>query len=341
MVRCDGGPDVGLGHVVRCLALADALRDAHGCRVRFLVRKGPVAKSIILKAGYLVSEPADGLDEETWIRQVIERECPAALLMDFRAGLSPLAVERWRRRGILMISIDDPEYKRVACDLLFFPPIPQVDYLDWSGFTGELYVGWEWVVLREQFGTIGRVRKVNSQPLVLVTMGGSDPEGLTLKAVKALDSMHDAFNVVVILGAAFCHKQKLQEILSRTRRGFEVRSNVTNMAEVMAETDLAVASFAVTAYELAAMRVPGVYLCLSEDHALSASAFSKAGIALVLGVFATVTQQALADGIRYLLNDSAARCTMAQRCAELVDGRGAQRTAQVIAKRLQARNAKT
>ena len=59
------------------------------------------------------------------------------------------------------------------------------------GHTGQLHVGWEWVLLRREFAQ--RPSQLpHERPLVLVTMGGSDPAGLTLKAVSALDLLDEA-----------------------------------------------------------------------------------------------------------------------------------------------------
>ena len=128
----------------------------------------------------------------------------------------------------------------------------------------------------------------SSIPKVLVTMGGSDPQGMTIKAVKALEMLEENFEAVVVLGAEFQHKEELNDLLSDCKHHFNVRENVKNMAEIMAQSDFAVASFGVTAYKLAAMGVPAIYMCLTEDHAKSASVFVEKGMAVSLGVFTHV-----------------------------------------------------
>lgn len=334
MIRCDGAPDIGLGHVVRCIALAGELRDEK-CDVRFLIRRGPVAVQMTEAAGFSVEQPKNETDRD-WISRAIAEHNAGALVMDFRDGLSPEAVRQWRRQGVLTATIDDPEEKRLACDLVFSPPVPQVRRCSWEGFTGELHAGWGWVLLRKQFAGVKRPSGTNARPVVLVTMGGSDPAGLTLKAVQALDALEDDFETIIILGGAFCHDGELEKILREARRRFEIRRNVSNMAEVMARADLAVASFCVTAYELAAVGVPGIYLCLSEDHAQSATEFTTSGMGISLGVYTHVSQASLVQAVRSLLGDPEARREMSSRCRQFADGRGAQRVARLLAERIQA-----
>ena len=230
--------------------------------------------------------------------------------------------------------IDDAGDRRLEADLAFYPPVPQVKRMNWDGFTGALHVGWEWAPLRREFSEPVE-REPHDTPKVLVTMGGSDPAGMTLKAVAALDGLAEDFDTVVILGAAFSHDDALQEILAGTRRRFDIRRNVADMRGLMVRADLAVASFGVTAYELAAMGVPTVYLCLTSDHAESASALVDAGMAVSLGVHENVSTEDLAESVRSLLTDPDRRERMSQSARKKVDGRGAQNIAREIVGRME------
>ncbi|MBW1613303.1 MAG: hypothetical protein JRJ57_04875, partial [Deltaproteobacteria bacterium] len=74
------------------------------------------------------------------------------LILDVRDGLSKSVLRNIKQKfDIKIVTIDDPEDKRLEADLAFYPPVPQVKRIDWTGFTGELYVGWEWVILRREF----------------------------------------------------------------------------------------------------------------------------------------------------------------------------------------------
>ncbi|MFO1487482.1 MAG: hypothetical protein U1F65_03295 [Verrucomicrobiota bacterium] len=337
LIRCDGAPDIGLGHIVRCIALADELRDTEHCRVRFLTRRGDIAFQLLQNSRHEAIKPATaGEADDQWISRVISEDKADVLVMDFRDPLAPEAVRTWRRQGVLTATIDDPEDKRVACDLVFSPPVPQVRRMSWAGFDGQLLAGWEWALLRRQFASVPAPAK-RSRLTVLVTMGGSDPAGLTLKAVEAIESLPEDFHTILIVGGAFCHNEALEKQLSRARRTFEIRRNVANMAEVMRETDLAVASFCVTAYELATVGVPGIYLSLSADHAEAAEAFVDAGIGISLGVHTQVTPAQIAAQLKNFLNDAALREAMSRKGRGLLNGRGAQSIARKIVETFQTR----
>jgi spore coat polysaccharide biosynthesis predicted glycosyltransferase SpsG len=169
---------------------------------------------------------------------------------------------------------------------------------------------------------------------LLVTMGGSDPAGLTLQAVRALELLDSEFETTVVLGPGFAHHDALNHLLGRTQRRFLLRQALSDFPSVMARADLALCSFGVTAYELAAAGVPAIYLCLTPDHAESASALAEAGMGVSLGVFRTVTDNQLAATVRELLEDRSQRERMRNRARQCVDGLGAARVANALANHL-------
>jgi spore coat polysaccharide biosynthesis predicted glycosyltransferase SpsG len=326
---------MGLGHVVRCLALADELHENHGVAVSFAMRASPLASEMVKRRSYPILQSPDGavFDQEAWLRECILKSGAQILVVDVRDDLSKGALNALAGKGTVIAALDDLSDRRWAADLAFYPPVPQVSRVDWSGFRGRLCVGWEWIVLRFQFAESFPPR-YNSKCSLLIAMGGSDPAGLTLKAVRAVDNLDgavaDDFESVIIVGAGFCHRQALGDLLGRTRRPFTVREDVSEMSAAMAHADLAVCSFGMTSYELAAMGVPAVCVCLTEDHAASASALVAAGMAISVGVDDQDTETRLAAAVEGLLVDTNARAQMSARARELVDGRGASRIAELL-----------
>jgi len=337
LFRCDGDDQVGLGHVVRCLALADELREKHGCGVIFALASGEPGRALVREAGFPLLIPSAEEDEASWLNAVIARQGPDILVLDIRSDLQPEQVRSWRQGGVLVATIDDPSERRREADLAFYPPVPQVEQHNRNGFSGELHVGWEWVILRRAFvGATGAA--ANTSPRVLVTMGGSDPAGLTLQALQELDALEEPFDTVVVLGSAFTRDAELDRFLLKARRAYRVERNVRDMAALMRQVDLAVASFGVTAYELAAIGVPAVYLCLTEDHVVSASTFVEEGIAWCCGEFRECAQGQIAAAVHDLLQNPERRREMGQRAQALVDGLGASRIAATLIDRSLARH---
>ena len=336
LFRCDGWPEIGFGHVVRCLALADELQDVHGCKVAFAMAKATAGCSMAEARGYLVltaDREALSRDYAGWLSTSVDEVKAEVLILDIRDGLPINAVSALKEKGIVIATIDDPSDRRLLADLAFYPPVPQVLRMDWTDFSGRLYAGWQWVIMRREFSHFIR-RERHENPLILVTMGGSDPYGLTLKAVKALDLLDGDFKSLVLLGPGFLHQKALDDLVSKTRRKFHLLRDVKNIPDLMSQVDIALGSFGVTAYELAAMGVPGIFMCLTEDHAESASVFVEAGMGECVGLHDHVSAEMLSSAIRRLMENRSRWEEMSTACMKNVDGRGARRVADKIMGRI-------
>lgn len=334
VIRCDAAPQLGFGHLVRSLALANALRD-RGIHVVFAIVQGPEALRMVQTRGFRAVSPPSMVgswSEDAWFEDVLRREQPHAVVLDVRGGLSVDTVSRVHQRGVLVVDVDDPSDRRLAADLAFYPPVPQVRAMDWTRFEGTLHAGWEWIILRPEFARHRRAERAApaSQARVLVTMGGSDPFGLTLKAVAALELVTGGSETEIVVGPGFMHSDALSAAVARSRRAYVVTRDPSDVAAVMERADLALGSFGVTAYELAAVGVPAIYLSISPDHAESARALTDISAAVSLGVHDGVEVAKFAAAIQHLLDDPAKRLDMQRRAQGAMDGMGTERVADAI-----------
>ena len=339
LFRCEASPEIGMGHLIRCLALADELDTAHGCQVSFAMNLDATGLALVRKEGYPLHTPgtSTGPLRDSWLEGVLREVDPEVLILDVRNGPSTELLSNARAQGRLIVTIDDPESKRLAADLAFYPGTPQAHRLDWSGFAGRLFAAPEWAILRRHFRA--NTAKCDHKPLrILITSGGSDPAGLALKAVRAVDRVKEDLEPALMLGAAFCHLGALQELLTGTRKDFRIHTDPADVAGLMSQSDLAVASFGVTAYELAALGVPTVYSCLSDDHSASASVLDSLGVGINTGVHtAAASQDLLTEKISLLVRDRRLRNRMSETATATFDALGASRIGNQIVSRLAQR----
>jgi len=333
ILRCDGGASLGFGHVRRCLAVARKLRDREGLGVRFAVMKDNTAMDAIRNEGFPVDVAPDGVTEIDWMLDLAGVYQPKAWLLDVRTGLTPHSVLRLRATNTLVVALDDGTARRLMADASFYPPVPQVFGLDWSLAEREPNVGWEWVALGQD-NLPPRTQNAGT-PHILVSMGGSDPHGLTLPAVKALASIRRNVNVTVVIGPSV--SADAEAAVRREAPGFKVVRNPENLGDIMATADVALVTFGVTAYELAAIGVPAIYICLNEDHAESASAFVRAGMGVSLGLAASLEPHDMSDSVVDLLDDPDLCRSMSAAGRMNLDGRGATRIAAALTRLIQER----
>lgn len=334
LIRCDGGGELGLGHVMRALAVAKQLRDTHGFGVRFAMRTHLAANAIVANHGFAVDHWPPGQDEAVWLDGLSTRWSSVCVIFDTRVPGGAGAVAAMRRAGRLTAVIDDSSDRRLETDLAFYPPVPQAAALEWRGARTQRVTGWDWAVLAA--APLGRrPRSANERLNVLITMGGSDPRRQTLTAARAACAVIGTHSLTVALGPDISDRTQLLKDLAHLPGPISIVQDTDDLRPLMAKADVAIATFGVTAYELAAHGVPALYLSLTPDHALSARAFVEAGLGRLIGP-AGCGEAAMSEALRDLLACNATRLEMSAAGLRLVDGRGAARIAAMIAERLQA-----
>lgn len=326
LIRCDGGGKFGYGHVKRMIALARALRDRESIGVLFALNGTPDAVLPIRRAGF----EAVMIDRNDDLAALIGKHAPDLLLLDGRDGPSRSELEALRQDIPIVAVIDDGSDTRLAADFAYYPPVPQARALDWTGARTVPRIGWEWSLLGLN-PHLTPVHAMSARPTLLVAMGGSDPQGLTLRAAQALAPLDTTFRIRFVIGTGMADAAKVAAQLVSLEDSYETVEGADDLAVEYASADLAICAFGVTAYELAAFGVPAIYLGLTEDHARSASAFEAAGMGRSLGVASQVSDGDILAAVKALMNDSVRRREMRSAGFATLDGNGAARIAADLA----------
>jgi spore coat polysaccharide biosynthesis protein SpsF len=251
---------------------------------------------------------------------------PDLLLLDGREGPSRAELEKLKRYIAVTAVIDDGHERRLAADYAYYPPVPGARALDWSGSQTLPRLGWEWALLGLNPNLV-RAHVTAPRPTLLVTMGGSDPHGLTLRMAKALAELDQVYRIRFVIGAGMKDASTVARGLVALKKNYETVEGADDLSIEYASADMALCAFGVTAYELAACGVPAIYLGLTGDHAASASAFADAGMGISLGLADKVSDAEIARTVQWLLNKPQARREMRKQGLTLLDGQGAVRIA--------------
>lgn len=331
LIRCDGGGDYGFGHVKRMITLARALRDREGIGVFFAVN-GPEAALIPIRHAGFEAEHLSG--PRAPLKGIVAD--PALCILDCRDGPTREEVATFAADGPLTAVVDDISDRRLAADVAYFPPVPQAMRLSWGGSHCAPKIGWQWALLGlPATGDIPHGQR--PRPTLLISMGGSDPFCLTLRAAHALKFLDPVFRARFVIGPGLKNGDTIARQITALCDHFETIEGADDLVTEYASADLALASFGVTAYELAAYGVPAIYIAISPDHLESASAFEKAGMGLALGTSERVSDEQMAKAVWSLMGDAARRRQMRSAGLMNIDGGAAARIAQDLAQALTAR----
>lgn len=339
LIRCDGGGKFGYGHVKRMVALARSLRDREGIGALFAINGSEDASAVARDAGFEVATTNAEYDAQI-LRGLVDTRKPDLLICDMREGIGRDALAGLARDVPLVAVNDDGDARRLAAHVAYYPPVPQVRRLHWTDSTCTPKIGWQWALLG-----LGRAAaaapQTNTRPRLLVTMGGSDPLGLTLRCAHALRLLDPVFRARFVIGPGTANAAQVAKQIVTLSPNYDTLEGAADLATEYANCDVALAAFGVTAYELAAYGVPALYLGLTNDHAASASAFENAGMGLSLGVAERVDDEDIAQAVWNLLNDAPRRREMRSAGLMTIDGEGAARMAHDLAEMLAQKRAQT
>lgn len=343
LIRCDGGGILGFGHVKRSLTLARALRDREGLGVVFALNGEEEAAIVLRQAGFeTIVLPR--ISQTNAFMALVAAKQPDIVIADVRTNLSRDMLARIGAKVPVVAVIDDGTDRRLAATHAYYPPVPQVESFSWKGAKTVVRSGWEWALLGfdPSRAAAPSVPRDPARPTLLVSMGGSDPLELTRLASRALLKITAPFRARFVIGPGFRNASALAREIEIMSPNFETVQGLSDLKNEFAAADLALIAFGVTAYELAALGVPALYLALSQDHASSASSFEKAGMGAVLGLSRVVRVDDIARATWQFLQDEDRRRDMRAVGLTMIDGKAGERIAADLAQALaEARGATT
>jgi UDP-2,4-diacetamido-2,4,6-trideoxy-beta-L-altropyranose hydrolase len=328
VVRTDAGVAIGLGHAMRCLALAQALTDTAGGRAVFLMAEAPAA--FVARAGAVIDldeAPGTGADAE---RTVAHARSVGAdwVVVDgyhFDGGYQRALVDA----GLQVLALDDHGHAgRYAAQLVLNQNLgaqPET-YADREPYT-RLLLGPRYVLLRREFRLLvpaGRPVAERARR-VLVTLGGSDPDNVSARVLEALAQVPGPLEIQVLVGGANPHRDALERAAAAAGHQVELVADARDVPARMAWADLAVAAPGGSAWELARVGTPQVSIVLADNQRPAGAALAAAGLASVLGWHADVGEDAIAAAVTELAGDHARRAELVARGRALIDGRGPER----------------
>ena len=329
LFRVDGSTGMGLGHVYRSLAIADALRELSRADIAFLMSADhPEGLITVSRRGYPVRVVGDG-SLENYLEHI--RDFSPAILINDLPTVEAAYMKALSHVGATTVNlVDTPEdletaehYEQVIVSVM------NQDRETPEGF----YAGPAYAILREQFR--GRVKELRETPrTVLLSFGGSDPQGLTLKAARALEGLDAGIDIVAVAGAAFSYRRELAALLPTLRRPLRVIDDAGgHISELMLDADVMVGSGGMSVYEIAALGTPGIILGQNVREDRRMREFSRHGTVAYLGLGSEVAEAEIAGAVDALLADAPRRRVMSERGRALVDGLGASRAAEAVLER--------
>lgn len=330
-IRADANSQIGTGHVMRCLAIAQAWLDQGGEAVFLMHNPGTSLKDRVERAGCRVlemsSEPGSRVDAEQTSRLAGEHQAEWLVVDGYQFGAE--YQDLVKASGLRLLFLDDCGHAgRYSADLVLNHNLHAAEslYRDRAPDT-ELLLGPRYALLRREFLSwrewTREIREDVRQ--VLVTLGGSDPDNMTEQVIRALSLVDmNGMKATVLIGASNPRHSDLRKAAAGLAGVFLVE-NALNMAELIAEADVAVSGAGSTCWELCFLGLPSLLIDLAENQRPVSRELERLGVAVDLGGSEEVSPEKIADELSRLMRSPGRRAAMSACGRGLIDGAGAAR----------------
>ena len=346
--RADASIQIGTGHVMRCLTLANELtRQGHECWFVCRDHPGNLGNLIASQGHGLTLLPAPvthfpkgkgtaSEDYALWLG--VPWQDDAGQSLEVLSPLKPdwLVVDhyaldvKWEHYlsaavGRIMV-IDDLANRSHKCELLLDQTYGRSrdDYKALLPLDTTILCGSEYALLRTEFAewrgySLAR-RNSNSLKNVLITMGGADKDnftGMVLEALTLSELPRDC-KLTVVMGKTAPWIDSVKKLAQSLVWETEVLIGVANMAELMAESDLAIGAAGSTTWERCCLGLPTITVVLAENQKYIAEHLSKSGTCV------SIVCNDMPPAIEKVLNTEKFR-DLSLRSSAICDGKGVDR----------------
>jgi UDP-2,4-diacetamido-2,4,6-trideoxy-beta-L-altropyranose hydrolase len=296
--RVDASSQIGTGHFMRCLTLAEALKK-NGADISFVSRHLSIYLSdmliskgieLILLNAHDIDASIDELSHASWLGVSQEQDAQEAVkslscqVYDWMVVDHYALDVRWEnivRPNVKKIMvIDDLADRHHDCDILLdqnYYSDMQTRYNGKVPSHSQLLLGPNYALLREEFRALRKQLKVRNGKVkkVLVFFGGVDADNYTFQAIEALAEVNAGLQVDVVIGAQHPFKQMIEHAC--TKHGYVCYIQTSYMAKLMAEADLAIGAGGSSSWERCCLGLPSLLVSLADNQIAIAKELSSIG----------------------------------------------------------------
>jgi len=351
--RVDASPAIGIGHLMRCLTLADVLAR-RGARTLFISRHlPPHLQSLVEGRGHalarLDSAPAltesDPVPHAAWLGTT--QTADAADTRRALAGgswtwmvVDHYALDhRWetivRSSAGRLCAIDDVADRDHDSDVLMdqnLYPAMETRYAGKVPAGSTQLLGPRFALLRPEFARLRAqsAPRTGAVKRIMVLLGGMDAHNHTAKVVQALGRIEGRqFEVDVVIGYQHPAADEVRHLCDA--HGYRLHVQLQDVAAMMAASDLAIGASGSTSWERCALGLPTVCLTHADNQVAIADGLASAGAVLNLGDGNQLSEGDIAVAIGRLVSEPSHVRVMSVAAWGITDGRGADRVADVLA----------
>lgn len=354
--RSDASLKIGAGHLMRCLTLANCLRqEGHHCHFVFrdleghmegLISENNFSFSRLPAEKILINEDHNDQEvlpehyhllEYSWKEdakqtvQVLKNSEIDWLVVDHYAldGRWQSQLRDYCKR--LMV-IDDLADRQHICDLLFDQTLGRnsSSYENFVPKECQFLLGSQYALLRPEFREYRKkieLRGISEIKEILITLGGADPRNVTGDVLKIFAKLNlkNITTLNIVLGHSSPWVDSIKEQVKNLNYKSNIMIDIKDMAATMSKCDLVISASGSTAWERCCLGLPGINIVVEKNQIDIAKSLEISGAAITLNYNSINFGKDLFEAVKKLMNSSTFRKKMIKNAAKIVDGSGASR----------------
>ena len=333
--RVDSSFEIGSGHLMRCLALAEALRE-RGVKSFFICKdfegnfndqvekNGFKLHTLNYQGDFNLTEDAEKTES------VLRGEGSVEWLVADSYAIDSKWEKLVKNETHKIMIIDDLANRSHDCDLLLDQNYHQDMGSRYDGLIPsrcKTLLGPKYALLRTEFSDARNKRREKNEQAnrILVSLGGSDPAGATEVALEALLSMNRKdIEADVVVGSSDRKKDTIKKLCDeKTNLNYHLQAD--NMAQLMADADIAIGVGGISNWERCCVGLPTIALSTASIQESILIAMARDGIILYAGKLEDVLPKRLGFMISTLLDNPHLKSYLSKKSMELVDGKGSKK----------------
>lgn len=330
--RVDASADIGIGHLMRCLALSEELtKKGHKSFFVSKTKSPELIKKIQKNNGLYQIEPSANLRQDSEALIKFSKNENIEWIITDHYGIDKDYIKKIKENNFKVLSIDDFAQIHYFSDVVLNQNIGS-EKLEYSAEEKTKFlVGSKYAILRNQLLVRDKKKEKKSVEKILIMLGGTDKDNLILKILKSLKSFEKT-DFIVVIGPMNPHYDEIKKYIQDEKIKAELVKSPDNMAKLYLESDIAISAGGTSSYEFSYFGIPNIIISIADNQLAISKEFDNQEISIYLGPKEEFSAEKLRNKVKELINNSKMRKKLSKNGKRLVDGEGKQRIVEFMEK---------
>lgn len=331
LIRVDASIEIGYGHLVRCVSIAEYFRNfSFNCI--FVHKKNELGDTITVKDiggdfDYKIISNENEI-ENYYIngkKNLILLDVNNVPLFPKRQDYSKY-INFLKKSNFIVVSFEEFIKRKINSDIIIIPYVGASRLFHDIELTRKLLLGQKYFVYRKEFILSKKVTIKKRVKNIFICMGGSDPDFLIEKYLSYIVKNINNLNLNIVLAKVEDRRiDKIHRSLAFYKGKYIIHINPTNLASIIHDSDIGVINSGLIKYETALLGLPCLCVSNNKTHEIIMQEFVNQTGYIHLGVTDNVSESCFIDSFRKLLNDKVMRKKLNSKCLKSFDANGMNR----------------